>query len=118
VGSDIANSLTDIIPNDQYQELYRDIEQLGYNTLGYFLKDWERYKHIPLRVLAHSTHVCGTVVMENGVEKPNMKVSLASKTSAEDCSRLNLGYLDPAKIDIHDFEGRLDKGVLVVPRAG
>jgi len=94
------------------------IYEVGYHTLGYFLQNWERYKHIPLGVLAHSTHVRGSGVMENGVEKPNVRVTLASKLPAEDCARLNLGYMDPAKIDIHDFEERMDKGVLVVPRAG
>jgi nickel-dependent lactate racemase len=94
------------------------IYEVGYHTLGYFLKDWERYKHIPLGVLAHSTHVRGSGIMENGVEKPNVKVTLASKIPAEDCAQLNLGYMDPAKIDLHDYEGRLDEGVMVVPRAG
>lgn len=94
------------------------IYEVGYHTLGYLLKDWERYKHIPLGVLAHSTHVRGSGIMENGVEKPNIRVTLASKIPPEECARLNLGYLDPAEIDIHDFEGRLDKGVLIVPRAG
>ena len=94
------------------------IYEVGYHTLGYFLKDWERYKHIPLGVLAHSTHVRGSGVMENGVEKPNVRGTLASKIPAEDCARLNLGYMDPAKINIQDYQDRTDEGILVVPRAG
>lgn len=94
------------------------IYEVGYHTLGYFLKDWERYKHIPLGVLAHSTHVRGSGIMEIGVEKPNVRVTLASKIPPEDCARLNLGYMDPAKIDVQEFNGRLDEGVLIVPRAG
>jgi nickel-dependent lactate racemase len=94
------------------------IYEVGYHTLGYFLKDWERYKHIPLGVLAHSTHLRGSGVMENGVEKPNVRVTLASKIPEEECKRLNLGYMDPAKINLHDYEGRMDEGVLVVARAG
>jgi hypothetical protein len=29
-----------------------------------------------------------------------------------------LGYLDPATINPHDWEGREDEGILLVPRAG
>jgi len=94
------------------------IYEVGYHTLGYFLNDWDRFKQIPLGVLAHSTHLRGSGVMENGVEKPNVRVTLASKITKEECKRLNLGYMDPAKIDLHDYEGRMDEGVLVVARAG
>ena len=60
-----------------------------YHILPYFLNDWERFKHIPLGVLAHSTHLRGSGVWENGMEKPNVRVTLASKISAKDCARLN-----------------------------
>src|SRR5574341_1112325 len=33
------------------------IYEIGYHILPYFLKDWERFKNIPLGVLAHSTHL-------------------------------------------------------------
>jgi nickel-dependent lactate racemase len=62
------------------------IYEIGYHILPYFLNDWKRFKHIPLGVLAHSTHLRGSGVMENSVEKPNVKVTLASKVSAEDCA--------------------------------
>ncbi|HSQ16895.1 MAG TPA: lactate racemase domain-containing protein [Anaerolineales bacterium] len=94
------------------------IYKIGYHILPYFLNDWERFKHIPLGVLAHSTHVRGSGVMENGVEKPNVRVTLASKIPAEDCARLNLGYQDPATIDIAAWRDREDEGILYVPRAG
>jgi nickel-dependent lactate racemase len=94
------------------------IYEIGYHTLPYFLNDWERFKNIPLGVLAHSTHVRGSGVMENGIEKPNVRVTLSSKISAEDCARLNLGYQDPAKVDIESFKNREDEGILYVPRAG
>ncbi|MBN2147283.1 MAG: DUF2088 domain-containing protein [Anaerolineales bacterium] len=94
------------------------IEQVGYHILPYFLADWERFKHIPLGVLAHSTHLRGSGVMENGVEKPNVKVTLASKIPAEDCARLNLGYLDPAAIIPSDWQGGEAEGILYVPKAG
>ncbi len=96
----------------------RYIYEVGYHILPYFLSDWERYKHVPLGVLAHSTHLRGSGVMENGVEKPHVRVTLASKIPAEDCARLNLGYQDPATIDPADWQGREEEGVLYVPRAG
>jgi len=96
----------------------RYIYEIGYHVLPYFLQDWDKYKHIPLGVLAHSTHVRGSGKMENGIEKPNIQVMLASKVSAEDCAKLNLGYLDPAKIDIETWKNREDEGILYVPRAG
>lgn len=94
------------------------IYEIGYHILPYFLKDWERFKHVPLGVLAHSTHVRGSGHMENGLEKPNVKVTLASQVSPEDCARLNLGYLDPASININDWKDREAEGILYVPKAG
>jgi len=94
------------------------IYEVGYHILDYFLQDWEQYKHIPLGVLAHSTHVRGSGGMENGQEKPNVKVTLASKISPEDCARLNLGYCDPASIQIEAWQNREDEGILYIPKAG
>jgi lactate racemase len=94
------------------------IYEIGYHILPYFLNDWARFKHIPLGVLAHSTHLRGSGIMENGVEKPNVRVTLASKISAEDCARLNLGYLDPATIQFDEWKERENEGILYVPKAG
>jgi len=94
------------------------IYEVGYHILDYFLADWERFKHIPLGVLAHSTHLRGSGVMDNGIEKPNVRVTLASQIPTEDCARLNLGYLDPAKVNIAEWQHRENEGVLYVPKAG
>ena len=94
------------------------IYEVGYHILPYFLNDWERFKKIPLGVLAHSTHLRGSGMMENGIEKPNVRVTLASKISAEDCARLNLGYFDPSKINIDEWQDREGEGILYVPKAG
>ncbi len=94
------------------------IYEIGYHILPYFLQDWERFKHIPLGVLAHSTHVRGSGHLENGLEKPNVKVTLASKIPPEDCARLNLGYLDPASIKSDEWKDRESEGILYVPKAG
>jgi nickel-dependent lactate racemase len=94
------------------------IYEIGYHTLPYFLQDWRRFRHIPLGVLAHSTHVRGSGVLVDGEERPHVRVTLASRIPAEDCARLNLGYLDPDSIDPADWQGREAEGVLCVPRAG
>jgi nickel-dependent lactate racemase len=94
------------------------IYEVGYHILPYLLNDWERYKKYPLGVLAHSTHVRGSGVIENGIEKPNVRVTLASKIPAEDCVRLNLGFLDPAMVNVDEWKDREDEGVLYVPKAG
>jgi len=94
------------------------IYEAGYHILPYFLNDWDKYKHLPLGALAHCTHVRGSGVMENGVERPNVRLILASKIPPEDCAKLNLGYRDPATINPADWENREDEGYLYVPRAG
>ncbi len=94
------------------------IYEVGYHILPYFLNDWERFKNIPLGVLAHSTHLRGSGVMENGMEKPNVRVTLASKVSAEDCARLHLGYLDPSKVNPEEWKDREEEGILYVRKAG
>ena len=94
------------------------IYETGYHILPYFLADWDRFKHIPLGALAHSTHLRGSGKMVNGVEKPNVHVTLASKIAPEDCARLNLGYMDPARIKPDEWKNRADEGILYVPRAG
>lgn len=96
----------------------RYIREVGYHTLPYFLTDWERFRHFPLGVLAHSTHLRGSGVMHDGVEKANVTVTLASRIPANECAHLNLGYADPSTIRLEDWQGRDDEGILVVPRAG
>ena len=58
------------------------IYEVGYHVLPYFLNDWERFNHVPLGVLAHSTHVRGSGVMDNGIEKPNVKVTAGQQDFA------------------------------------
>ncbi len=96
----------------------RYIYEIGYHILEYFLADWERFERIPRGVLAHSTHLRGAGRMENGVEKPNVRLFLASRIPPEDCARLNLEYLDPASVNPAEWQGSEDEGVLYVPKAG
>ncbi|MGO9200042.1 MAG: lactate racemase domain-containing protein [Limisphaerales bacterium] len=94
------------------------IEEIGYHCRDYFLKQWDKFKHLPWAVLAHSTHVRGIGSFENGVEKCRARVTLATRLSAETCSRLNLGYRGPEGIRPQDYANREDEGILLAPKAG
>lgn len=94
------------------------IEEVGYHVRDYFTQQWERFKDYPWGILAHSTHVRGTGTFENGVERPRVRVTLASQIPPDVCERINLGYRDPATIDVESFAGREDEGVLLVRKAG
>jgi nickel-dependent lactate racemase len=94
------------------------IEAIGYHCRDYFLKQWDKFKDVPWGVLAHSTHVRGIGVFENGVEKCRAKVTLATQISPEKCRHINLGYRDPKSIRVEEFANREDEGVLLVPKAG
>ncbi len=96
----------------------RLIEEIGYHCVDYFLAQWEDFKHYPWGTLAHSTHVRGIGKMENGVERCRIRVTLATGIPREVCERINLGYRDPATIDVESFANREDEGVLLVRKAG
>jgi len=94
------------------------LDRVGYHVRDFFLKQWDRYKHEPWGVLAHSTHVKGAGTYENGVERPRINVVLATQIPRERCERINLGYMDPAEISPEEWAAREDEDLLVVPRAG
>ncbi len=96
------------------------IDAIGYHCRDYFLPQWDRFKHVAGGVLAHSTHLkgLGRYDAATGGETPRIRVTLATGIPEERCRRLNLGYLDPAQVDIEAWKGLEDEGVLVVPRAG
>ena len=96
----------------------KTIKEVGYHCRDYFLKQWDKFKHYPWGVLAHSTHVRGIGTFENGVEKCRVKVTLATGIPREMCERINLGYRDPATLNPADFANRESEGVLLVPKAG
>jgi nickel-dependent lactate racemase len=96
----------------------RIIDEVGYHVRDYFVKQWDQFKGYPWGVLAHSTHLRGIGSYENGVERPRIQVTLATGIPRERCERVNLGYLDPDKVAIDDWKGRLDEGILLVPKAG
>ena len=94
------------------------LEEIGYHCRDYFLQQWDQFKQHPWGVLAHSTHVRGIGVMENGVEKCRVRVTLATGIPESICRRINLGYRDPGTIRVEDFANRESEGVLLVPKAG
>lgn len=96
----------------------RIIDKIGYHVRDYYLKQWDRFKDIPGGVMAHSTHVRGIGTFENGKENPRIKVTLATGIPEEKCRKINLGYLNPSAINIKEWEGKEDKGILLVPKAG
>jgi nickel-dependent lactate racemase len=96
----------------------RLIREIGYHTRDYFLAQWDRFKHHPWGILAHSTHVKGIGTYADGVETPRIEVVLATGISEATCREINLGYRDPASVNADDYRGREDEGVLHVPKAG
>jgi nickel-dependent lactate racemase len=96
----------------------RVIEEIGYHCRDYFLRQWERFRHYPWGVLAHSVHVHGLGSYENGVETSRARVTLATGIPEDTCRRINLGFRDPATIRTEDYANREDEGVLLVPKAG
>lgn len=96
----------------------RVIREVGYHCRDYFLKQWDRFKDYPWGVLAHSTHVRGIGMFENGVERCRAQVTLATGIPESVCRQINLGYRDPRSIRPEDYAGREDEGILLVPKAG
>jgi nickel-dependent lactate racemase len=96
------------------------LDEIGYHVRDYFLKQWDRFKHYPGGVLAHSTHLrgIGDYDAATGVESPRINVTLATRIPEARCRNLCLGYLDPDSIDFDEWRGREDEGILLVPKAG
>ena len=96
----------------------RYIYEIGYHVLPYFLAQWPKFKHVPLGVLAHSTHVRGDGRYYNDLEIPRATVKLATKLPPEDCTQLALGYHNPQEIEVSEWQNREEEGILYVPKAG
>ena len=94
------------------------IRVVGYHCRDYFLKQWDRFKHYPWGVLAHSVHVHGLGTFEDGREQPRASVTLATGIPAEVCAQINLGYRDPSTIHMEHYANREHEGMLLVPKAG
>lgn len=98
-------------------EMHPEIEEIGYHTRDYFVRQWDRFKHLHWGVLAHSTHLrgAGTYDKEFG-ERCRVTVTLATGIPEDRVRAANLDYLDPAAVDIDAW--RSDPDAFVVPDAG
>lgn len=96
------------------------LDEVGYHCKDYFAAQWDRFKHVPGGILAHSTHVkgLGTYEPATGVETPRVRVTLATGIPESRCRRINLGYRDPSTIDQETWGREAPGRSLVVPRAG
>ena len=96
------------------------LDEVGYHVRDYFLKQWDRFKHYPGGVLAHSTHLrgIGEYDAETGIERPRIDVTLATRIPEARCRKVNLGYLDPDSIDLDEWRNREAEGILFIPKAG
>jgi nickel-dependent lactate racemase len=94
------------------------LDRIGYHVRDYFLKQWDKFSDVPGGVMAHSTHVKGAGSYEHGMEKPRVEVILATGVPKERCQKINLGYMDPASLNLDAYRHREEEGILVIPRAG
>lgn len=97
--------------------MHPEISEIGYHCRDYFVKQWDRFSGVHWGVLAHSTHLrgAGAYDPEHG-EHLRVRVTLATAIPEEVVRAANLGYLDPADVDLAACEA--DEGTLVVPDAG
>jgi len=98
----------------------RLLDEIGYHVRDYFLKQWDRFKHYPGGVLAHSTHLRGMGNYDAAarVETPRIEVTLATRIPEERCRRVNLGYVNPDSLNLDEWRDREDQGILLVSKAG
>jgi nickel-dependent lactate racemase len=101
----------------QIAAMHPDQGSIGYHCRDYFLANWQRYSHHPRGELAHSTHLfgAGTYDPVHG-ERQRVRVTLATGIPEEAVRQANLGYLDPASVDVGRW--RDDPAALVVEDAG
>jgi nickel-dependent lactate racemase len=97
------------------------LAEVGYHVRDYFVGQWDRFGGYPGSILAHSTHVTGlgTWSAERG-EHRRITVTLATGIDEDTCLAHNLGYRDPASIDVAAWTATAehDPDLLVVPDAG
>lgn len=96
------------------------IREIGYHVRDYFVNQWDRFRHVPWGVLAHSTHLRGGGDYDAAtrIERPRIRVTLATGIPEAQCRAVNLGYADPATIDPAEWAAHGDPGLLVIPGAG
>ena len=97
--------------------MHPEIATIGYHNRDYFVKQWDRFSHLPWGDLAHSTHLRGAGTYDPTTGETNrVTVTLATSIPEEVVRRANLDYLDPAEVDLDALAA--DPDTLVVPEAG
>lgn len=93
------------------------IERIGYHCRDFFTGQWERFRHEPWGVLAHSTHLRGAGRWDSETgERCRVTVTLATGIDEATTRGLGLGYRDPAGIEVREWADEPD--TLFVPDAG
>ena len=95
------------------------IDEVGYHCRDYFLKQWDRFQDVPgrhPRPLDPREGPRDATTPRPASRRPRIRVTLATGIPRERCERIDLGYLDPASVDVEAW--KKDPDTLVVPRAG
>jgi nickel-dependent lactate racemase len=95
-----------------------EIRRIGYHVRDYFVAQTGRFEGVSRGVMAHSTHVKGDGSYRDGVERPRIRVTLATGIGEAECRAINLDYVDFRTIDPSRWIDREGDGLLYVPRAG
>lgn len=94
-----------------------ELAAIGYHCRDYFTGQWERFRHHPWGVLAHSTHLRGAGTWDPVAgERGRIRVTLATGIHRDRCLAHGLGHRAPAAIDPDRWAE--DPDTLVVHRAG
>ena len=94
------------------------LERVGYHVRDYYLAQWDELRDIDYVALGHAALTRGAGTYVDGVESFRVKLILATGISEERCLGANLGYMNHKELNLQDWVGREDEGVLVIPRAG
>jgi len=100
-----------------FSAMHPEIERIGYHCRAYFTGQWDRFRHLPWGVLAHSTHLRGAGTWDpvDG-ERCRVRVTLATAIPEPVVRAANLSYRDPASLDIEALADEPE--TLLVPNAG
>ncbi|ADP79448.1 lactate racemase domain-containing protein [Pseudofrankia inefficax] len=101
----------------EFAGTHPEILDIGYHCRDYFVRQWDRFSGVPWGVLAHSTHLRGAGTYdEREGERCRVRVTLATGIPGDAARAVNLGYLDPAQVDLDACQA--DPETLFVPDAG
>ena len=94
------------------------IHEIGYHVRDYFTAQWDKFKHIPWGVLAHSTHVKGSGTFDGRRRAPAHQRHPGHRHLRGRVPRHQPRLPRPGRSTPQTFANREDEGVLLVPKAG